>query len=382
MSGLPEVASKLGRFFFQIFGVILASICNAAAPPGVVIDHQIASTKKYIGSPSITVLKDGSYLASHDFFGPGSSQSISANTRVFKSLDRGKSWRLAAELKDQFWSNLFVTGGQVYLMGTTYEYGRIVIRRSPEGEQWSAPAYLKSNAGFHTAPVPVVISRGKIWRAMEYHPAGPWENFEAFVLSANTNADLLDSSSWKFTNLLPYPPDQRNGKTWLEGNTVLGPDGSILDILRVDIHRTDGIEKAAILALHGNRLEFEKLVDFPGGAKKFTIRFDPRGRKYWTLSNPARKEHAFSALEPAAIRNTLIQMSSKDLAHWSTERTILTHPDPEKYAFQYVDWQFDGPDIIAVSRTAFDDESGGAHRAHDANYLTFRRIRNFRKREE
>jgi hypothetical protein len=44
-----------------------------------------------------------------------------------------------------------------------------------------------------------------------------------------------------------------------------------------------------------------------------------------------------------------------------------------------VDWQFDGRHIIFLSRTAFDDDFGGAHNYHDANYLTFHRIRNFRK---
>ena len=37
-------------------------------------------------------------------------------------------------------------------------------------------------------------------------------------------------------------------------------------------------------------------------------------------------------------------------------------------------------DIIAVSRTGFDDGLGGAHKAHDANYFTFHRIKDFRKR--
>ena len=31
------------------------------------------------------------------------------------------------------------------------------------------------------------------------------------------------------------------------------------------------------------------------------------------------------------------------------------------------------------SRTAYDDGLGGAHNAHDANYLTFHRIADFRK---
>src|SRR5215204_4691917 len=37
--------------------------------PGVVIDHQPASTGIYIGSPSITVLENGDYIAKHDEIG-------------------------------------------------------------------------------------------------------------------------------------------------------------------------------------------------------------------------------------------------------------------------------------------------------------------------
>ncbi|MHB8524102.1 MAG: sialidase family protein [Limisphaerales bacterium] len=57
---------------------------------------------------------------------------------------------------------------------------------------------------------------------------------------------------------------------------------------------------------------------------------------------------------------------------------VLYHPDPEQHGFQYVDWQFDGEDLIAVSRTADDDGLGGAHTQHDANFLTFHRFHNFR----
>jgi hypothetical protein len=47
--------------------------------------------------------------------------------------------------------------------------------------------------------------------------------------------------------------------------------------------------------------------------------------------------------------------------------------------FQYADWLFDGDDLIAVVRTAFDDADGGADSFHNANFLTFHRIRNFRE---
>jgi hypothetical protein len=102
-------ANNLKRAGFLVVLVSFVGWLGAAAPapPGVVIDHASAATGTYIGSPSIVILPDGHYLASHDFFGPKSGQSVSATTRVFRSSDRGQSWQRTAELKDQFWSNLF-----------------------------------------------------------------------------------------------------------------------------------------------------------------------------------------------------------------------------------------------------------------------------------
>jgi hypothetical protein len=82
--------------------------------PGVVIDHSPASTRQYVGSPSIAILSNGDYLASHDLFGPGSTRD---RTIVFRSQDRGNSWSKLTELQGQWWSTLFVHRDKVYLMG-------------------------------------------------------------------------------------------------------------------------------------------------------------------------------------------------------------------------------------------------------------------------
>jgi len=59
---------------------------------------------------------------------------------------------------------------------------------------------------------------------------------------------------------------------------------------------------------------------------------------------------------------------------------ILEHPAVKTVGFQYVDWLFEDEDIIAVVRTAFDEADGTpAHNMHDANWLTFHRIEQFRK---
>jgi hypothetical protein len=350
--------------------LLLFAAAEVPPPPGVVIDHQPAAARQYIGSPSIAILPGGAYVASHDFFGPGSTQSSSAVTRVFRSTDRGRSWRQTAELHDQFWSNLFLHRGRLYLMGTTYEYGRIVIRASSDGGlTWTPPAYLTTDTGYHTAPVPIAIHRGRIWRAMEFHPQGKWGFFQAFVLSAPVKADLLDAKRWRFSERLAFPTDASTGKHWLEGNAVVARDGTLFDILRVD-----NVEKAALLRVEGERLALDGFTDFPGGAKKFTIRYDKKSRRYWTLANPAPDSAA-----PASVRNTLALVSSADLRSWRVERVVLTNPDALKHGFQYVDWQFDGDDLAAAVRTAFDDDSGGAHNFHDANFLLFVRVPSFRK---
>jgi hypothetical protein len=356
-----------------IFALMLAA---TPPPPGVVIDHHPAHTRQYIGSPSIAILPDRSYVASHDFFGAGSTQSTSAVSRVFRSTDRGLTWAKTAEFNDQFWSNLFVHRGALYLMGTTYEYGRIVIRKSMDGGRtWSPPSLLHPATGYHTAPVPIIQHRGRLWRAMEFHPEGKWGGFEAFVISAAAKADLMDPKSWQLSFSLAYPAAEAGmGSTWLEGNVVLDRQGQLLNILRVH-----NLEKAAIVNVKGGDLKFNRLIDFPGGAKKFTIRWDKKSQRYWTLSNPALPEFPQSAKDPASVRNTLVLMSSPDLQTWTTHRTVLSHPDPVKHAFQYVDWQFDGEDLVVASRTAFDDDEGGAHRAHDANFMTFHRVEKFRR---
>src|SRR5690606_38460049 len=122
-------------------------------------------------------------------------------------------------------------------------------------------------------------------------------------------------------------------------------------------------------------------VPFPGGSKKFTIRYDPVSKKYWTLSNyiPSHVKRLSEGKNPASIRNTQALFSSDDLKTWEFRVIVLYHKDQVHHGFQYVDWMIDGKDIIFLSRTAYDDGIGGARNNHDANFITFHRIKNFRR---
>jgi hypothetical protein len=358
----------------------------APAPPGVVIAHSPAASQQYIGSPALAVLADGSYVASHDLFGPGSTRD---RTRVLASKDHGTTWTSLTEITGQWWSSLFVHDGALYLMGTSRQDGLCVIRRSTDGGRtWTTPK--DSNTGllidggkYHCSAVPVVLHNGRLWRAMEdaMGPGGWGKQFHAFMLSAPTNTDLLRAENWTVSNRLGFDPSYLDGKFggWLEGNAVVSPRGRIVNILRADYRA--GPEKAAIIDISadGKTASFDPangLVDFPGGCKKFVIRRDPRTHEYWTLSNYVPE--AQRGGNPERTRNTVALVRSRDLRSWEVRCLLLHHPDAKNHAFQYLDWLFDGDDLIAVSRTAFDEPDGVAHNQHDANYMTFHRFKNFR----
>jgi hypothetical protein len=355
----------------------LARRTSSGPVPGVVIDSSPDPQRVYIGCPGIAVLPDGLYVASHSFFGPGTTYDRMA---VFRSADRGKTWKKLTDIEGQWWSSLFLHDGALYLMGTSRRYGNAVIRRSTDGgETWTTPkdadsGLLWDDGRYHCAPVPVAVHNGRIWRAMEdARGGGGWgPHFRAFVMSAPADANLLNAKNWTSSNRLRFDPKWFKARRagWLEGNIVVTPEGKLVNFLRFNDDRGD---RAAIVRISddGKTVSFDPerdFIDFPGGRAKFTIRFDPATQRYWSLVN--------KQTNPPAYRNTLALTSSADLRQWKVESILLRHPDSKHHAFQYVDWLFEGKDIIAVSRTAWD----GSHNAHDANHFTFHRIRNFRER--
>lgn len=362
-------------------------------PYGTVIDYSPAQSGRYIaGSPSIVMLDDGSYLAKGDDYGPA--VGISELARIYKSVDKGASWEQISEVEGITWATLFAHRGAIYMMGTSagHGLGHAIIRKSLDGGiTWTQPSdttngMIFPDRSYHTAPVPVIIHNGRIWRAMEDEKGeGGWgKNFRALMLSAPLDSDLLKSSSWTASNPLGYNGQWLHGKFggWLEGNAVVSPQGQVTNILRVSM--TQGGGKAAVVTYDtaGKVASFDSqsgFIDFPGGSTKFHILFDSISNSYWALSNAVLKKHENEHSNQGMIRNTLVLMSSENLEHWNIVDTVLYHPDVAKHGFQYPAFIIDGDDIIFVARTAYKDDFGGAYRQHDVNYLTFHRISQFRR---
>ncbi len=367
------------------------------------VKYQPERTRTFLGSPSIVRLPDGALVASHDYFGPGcprNHEDEESLTSIYRSEDNGQTWANVTHVMNAYWSTLFVHRGHLYLFGTSQQYGSIVIRRSDDGGfTWTHPRDEKSgllfrggffhdNPNYHCAPMPILVHEGRLYRAFEDCKDARWGGgFLSLVVSAPVEADLLDAANWTMSNKVAFNPawvPEAWGKLanpgWLEGNVVAGRDGQLWNILR--FHSDPLADKAVRLRLStdGTTLAFDPadgfLDGFPGGMTKFTIRWDESTGQYLALCNnntdPKRPSQ----------RNILSLCASADLVHWRVVKTLVEDESGLNWddslrltGFQYVDWQFDGDDLIYFVRTAW----RGARNFHDANRMLFFQLHDYRQ---
>lgn len=363
--------------------------------PGTVInyihpeDYTFGFSGRSPASPSIVRLPNGSLVASHDIYWGLAGQNTTA---VFRSTDEGATWSFVTYLYPCFWGKLFVHRDRLYMIATSTEYGALLIGASDDGgDTWTnpvpiIPAGSREQGGPHKAPMPVIEHKGRLWTGIDY---GSWTtgSHASGLVSVPAGADLLQKDNWTVMPFLPYNPEWPgvsvgpNRAGLLEGNAVVKPDGTLVNLLR---YQTNGLTpsygRAIMLAADADRpdqpLVFHKAIDFHGNLTKFTVYFDPVSEYYWSLVNRVKGP------ETAGQRNILALVRSRDLEQWDIVEDILNYADndwPEdhkKVGFQYVDWIFSGDDILVASRTAINN----AHNFHNANYLTFHTITGFRSR--
>jgi hypothetical protein len=371
------------------------------------VKFQDPATGTFLGSPSFVRLDNGDLLATHDYFGwgcPRNHEDEEHLTSVYRSADNGTTWINVTHIANAFWSTLFKHNGAVYLLGASQQYGSIVIRRTDDGgNTWTHPKDEKSgllfrggpfheSPNYHCAPVPVLLKHGRLYRAFEDCSPCEWPaGFQSCVISIDAKAELLDASNWRMSNKLAFDPawlPQEWGTLtragWLEGNVVEAPDGQLWNVLRFNAQCESAPagqiwDRACIVRVDdgGGVLSFDPasgFIDLPGGHTKFTIRQDAQIGLYLTLSN--------GNLNPATPtnRSVLSLHASEDLRAWRHVKVLLEDDSGlapaesfENTGFQYVDWHFDGEDIVYLVRTAYDN----ADTFHNANRITFHRIEHY-----
>jgi len=291
-----------------------------------------------------------------------------------------------------------------------------------------------SSIAYSTGPTPVIVKDGRLWRAFEHNLGSWGTGYAAVAASADVNAaSLLDPAAWTVSGGLLWAnvsqfvppswgsPNVTSSYGWLEGNAVVPVNDSQPGIMMVmRVNSIPAANKAALLQLDGptGTPTFVGWIDpFPGGMSKFTIRRDNVTGLYVTLSNnivddrvtappmcaPGPSQWTAPVVRVpggplpccsvdtarncgtevtcwwchSMARNNLTLSVSSDLTQWTVVATVMS--DDTGFAqwqsqlmtgFQYVDWQFDGDDIITAVRAGY----RGSECYHNSNRELFQRL--------
>ena len=344
---------------------------------GVVINQLPINRNRIIASPSIAIMEDGTYIASHDIFRRGTTTGScdrgAADTYVFRSMNKGRSWTRVSIIKNIGAATLFTNGRFVYILGVNGQC-KIIVQKSPnKGRAWgSAHEIEKAPRGM--TPNPPVIYNNRIWFA--YGGKG--------AMSAPRSASVLDSEAWTFTNQVNPASNWLNGKFtyWTEAQIVASPQTGVVVLPKTHDLPYTGLIKV----VDETKVDFDPNTGFarlPGAGIKFGCIYDSVSKKFYALTNPILSVHAGLKVS-GGIRNTGAVLSSMDLKNWYVEKIFLYSPHIRFEAFQYFNFAIDGDDMAVISRTALKIGDERPDRGHESNILSFHVIKNFRnlKREQ
>ncbi len=409
--------------------------------PGIPLAYSPPSQGLYLGSPMLIRCGDGSLLASHDYYGPASTQNTAGQTLLYRSTDEGQAWQSLGDIRTLtqpgpdndgvFWHGLFARDGDLFSMGAQSAAGHLVIRHSSDhGASWTDVNVSRgtlvttaNNRAWANGPL-ILEHAGRFWAALEHQISGTWGDNEIRLIAAPRDSDLLDASSWSHSNTLTKNNAWLGGtfRGWLEASPVPPRDGGLLVALRVDNRYPNGAGiggKAALIRVNDPAaptpvLSFSPgdfgpadpggsgFIDFPGGGIRFVIRYDGESDRYWSICSYIPRTYRNASYNAERFRAVLALVSSENLKDWSVERIVMHDPriysEDESvrasafhgpygsgyyhsaYGFQYPWFLIEGDDILMTVRTAFCDLEGGAPAGHDANYHLFQRIPDFRRR--
>ena len=365
-------------------------LAKTAKAVGTVVNylHPEDTAYEYSGralcSPSLIRLTSGVLLASMDLFAPGAPQNL---TLVYRSEDNGATWHYQNELFPCYWAKMFLHRGELYMLGVSNEYGDLLIGKSTdEGRTYEAPTVIMrgscscKTAGIGRTPQNIFEHKGRLYTSFEW---GAWAvgYHAACIISCDADGDLLDADNWKVSYPLKFDPTWEGVEPYpsngmLEGTVTLAPDGKLVAIYRYDMTKTE-VKYGKILSFEIDPddptapIKYQKTIKCDGHHSKFIIQKDePSGYYSSIISRITDKNKDYD-------RRLLSLVRSKELDEFELVCDLYDLRDRAEWneeGMQYVDFFFEGDDILFLSRTSMN----GGNNFHDANYSTFHRIKNFR----
>ena len=393
----------------------------------------------YPYTPAICVLTSGRMIVTLDIGRMIDGELVNDYGMIYISDDHGENWRMVHKFPFRH-ARPFIAGKSIYVLGRLD--GLRIIRSDDNGETWSECSHLTTNkkkAPCFTAATNVwyrddyvyVPVDKNISRPDDYVPAGwNWEcNLSMPVLMrGNIKDDLLKPENWTYAESfrfcdvvkendlnyhgIPFYKTKLQEKEqmgdefltqalgWMETNVVQIMDpkhywydetghtfhlfmrahtaGTGYCAIAKVVEQPDGTMKTeTVKAPSGRDWVF---LPMPGGQMKFFMLYDEQTQLYWLIGTQATD--SMTRLEllskeryniPCDERQRLVLHFSKNCVDWCFAGIVAAGPS-EKQSRHYASMAFDGEDLVIVSRSG--DERAAS--AHNGNFVSFHRVRNFR----
>ena len=308
-------------------------------------------------------------------------QEVDTCTVLKRSVDGGDTWELLGTVEAMRWATLLELNGKIYLEGNQRANGNAQIAVYDPADQSLRWAELDLPV-WGSAPCAAAVVKDRIFFA-----------HNGAVISASIHGDLLKTESWTVSNnpnqvLTREMYERRTGKKTdpekrfflEEGNVIVGADGQLYAMYRIDATPTWGHATIFRLSEDGTTLSLiescNSVIDFPSNQSKFMIKRDPKTGLYVTLPSLPTADFTHQ-------RNVLGLVVSPDLFHWRVAEVLLvdrqmmnTRLSVYSHAFQYVDFIFDGDDILFIVR----ESVGDTCTYHDGTCVTLYTIKNYADR--
>jgi hypothetical protein len=343
---------------------------------------------------------------------------------VSRSRDRGATWEAVSRLTftRRVEVALLAHGRSVYLLMVPHGKDGVlqVAASEDQGTTWSEPVEVirrtgprpaGSRAGPDTkgdwALAVEASSEQERWFCAHQTAMAEVDGRLYFALSercqtlgvavCDLKQGVMNPRAWRVSEQVEMPIPAELTRNLFPGPAMRCLEGNVIRVknrLRVlaraviDRYGTSGM--AAVFDLEDDGvtplLTFSQLHPLPGGQGKFFIVYDDVSRLYWMASNlPVNTQGWVES--PAKLplgndRRLLMLWYACDALNWFPAGCIA-YTTRLTEAFMYPSLVIDGDDLAILSRTSkryegLQAENRAKNGFHDANFLTFHRVKDFR----
>ncbi|MBQ7347084.1 MAG: hypothetical protein IJW55_03930 [Clostridia bacterium] len=349
-------------------------------------DNPDYTTKTYTAcaSPSITTVTENGktvlYVTYEMTLTKHTLEELDTVTYIKKSTDNGVTWTAVGQVDDLRWGSAFTLNNEVWLLGNNVLSNNAMIAHVTSGGKVESATLMSGVGG--GGPTTVLVANGRVYKA-----------YNDRTVSAPVNANLLSADSWTLSNRITGVLDaawlkSASGKAVTgiqtqECNLLIGPDGAIYNVMRIEGYVVDsygnnnnilGAGYAAILKLSDDGSTYTVpesgalIKNFPTGVSKFSIRYDEASGKYICVSN------LYTGAKLLNQRTVMVISTSTDLLNWETKDALLVeremiNRDVSAFAhgWHYADFVTVDGDLYYVVR----ESVGDANDWHTGNYIGF-----------